>query len=788
MNCPDEAYIDRFMLGGLSDQQASEFQSHLGSCPACTLKVSQAHEDESLLSELRVVHTRYLARTSGEPAQTLFVKSLDRAQELVGTAYQVVKKAGQGAAGEVFQAVDTVLDRPAAVKFLNCRPVEDDAVQQRWHEARLLGQLNHPNIAQVYQIGEKEGVRFIVMEWIDGKPLTEAWREKTLGQRLSLFVQVLDAVSAAHKRGIIHRDIKPSNILVGADSRVKVLDFGIAVDLQGENDLERYTYRGTPAFSAPEQITVPVRLSPATDVFALGVLLYHLLANTLPFGQTDVKELFYAIRTEHPELPSALQDQVPIALQNICLKSLEKNPHRRYRDAQELSDEIHRYLRGEKVWSRPSFLTDKIQQEVFYHRQKLKVWRDNELITEREYDKLEHIYQRVIEPPDPSIIEARTLSLSQVCLYLGGWISVLGSIVLFYKTWEQISVYWRPAPAIAATVLMILFGIAMLRKKETRLAVGFFATANLLIPITILLTFGQWDILSASHYPWGTETIFEGLRSVESYLIVGNLQAYLAGICWLFCSFVFLRLTRSSIFVLFSILAFTVWLSVCYVIGGMETWEPDIIAGRYLYAGIGLFSLGAVLDRRRYTHYACPLSIAGMILIVGPLTFIALSDSTLFGWLLVKPESLTQEEQIAISFVCNGMIYLGLATLCRRLGTILQRRLAQALNWLGPLHILTPLRILDLDEVSVAEGHQLVYRIVLPIASLGFVFASVTRQMKSFFFAGLGGVAAAVHKFTIEYLDKYFAWPISLITVGITCMFVSWLVPGYKALKALQKK
>jgi hypothetical protein len=88
-------------------------------------------------------------------------------------------------------------------------------------------------------------------------------------------------------------------------------------------------------------------------------------------------------------------------------------------------------------------LTDKIQQEVFYHRQKLKVWRDNELITEREYDKLEHIYQRVIEPPDPSIIEARTLSLSQVCLYLGGWISVLGSIVLFYKTWEQISVYWR---------------------------------------------------------------------------------------------------------------------------------------------------------------------------------------------------------------------------------------------------------------------------------------------------------------------------------------------------------
>lgn len=788
MNCPDEAYIDRFMLGRLNEHQTAEFQSHLASCPECTLKLSQAQEDESLLSELRLVHTRHSVTSPAEPVRKYSVKTLQRAQELVGSAYQVVRKAGQGAAGEVFQAVDTILDRPVAVKFLNKQFKEEDAIRKRWQEARLLGRLNHPNIAQIFQIGEKDDVRFIVMEWVEGLPLTEAWSQKTVPQRLGLFVQVLEAVAAAHKRGIIHRDLKPSNILVGPEARVKVLDFGIAVDLQLEEGIDLNCYRGTPAFSAPEQVTLPVQLSPATDVFALGVLLYHLLADTLPFAQTDVKELFYAIRTEHPELPSALQDKVPIALQNICLKALEKNPHRRYSNAQELSDDIHRYLRGEKVWSRPSFLTDKIQQEIFYHRQKLKVWRDNELITEKEYDKLEHIYQRVIEPPDPSIIEARTLSLSQVCLYLGGWISVLGSFVLFYKTWEQISVYWRPAPAIAATVLMILFGAALRRKKETRLAVGFFATANLLIPITLLLTFGQWNIWPATRFPWGVETVFEGLAQAGSYLIVGNLQLYVSAFCWLIFSFLFLRLTRSSIFVLFSIIAFLAWLSVCYLVAGMENWTPDIIAGRYLYAGAGVFILGAFLDRHRWTHYACPLCIVGLILVVAPLTVIALTDNTLFGWLMAKPEALTQEEQIAISFICNGVVYLGLATVCRSLNTILQRRLAQVLNWLGPLHILTPLRILDLDFVSVTEGHHIIFRVLLPIASLGFVLGSVTRQMKSHFFTGLGGIAAAVHKFTVEYLDKYFAWPISLIAVGITCMFVSWLVPGIKALKLLKKK
>jgi len=545
MKCPEQEVIERYISGQLKAQELTEFEAHLQACYACEAKVAEARENERLLTELRTFEKEQLQASKYSNAE---VTTIDRAQSFLGDRYRVIRKVGEGSAGHVFQAIDTVLERLVAIKFLRQKHPTEEAGRKSWQEARLMSQLNHPNIAQIYEIGELDSQKFIVMEWVDGVPLTVVWKGLPLQQRLRTYLAVLDAVAAAHRRGIVHRDIKPSNILVTSELKPKVLDFGIAIETRSLESIEQGFYRGTPAYSAPEQVSQPVKIVPATDVFALGILLYQLLTDTLPFPQTEPKELFQAIRSDYPELPSAIQEKIPIPLQNICLKALEKEPQKRYPDAQSLSDDINRYLRGEKVWSRPSFLTDKIHQEVFYHRQKLKVWRDNELLTEKEYDRLEHIYECVITPPDPSIIEARKLSVSQVCLYLGGWICVLGSFVLFYKAWDQIPIYWRPAPAIAATALMVISGIVMWRRNESRLSVGFLATANLLIPVTTLLTLAQWEILSSANYPWGKESIAEILKGVESYLIVGNLQLFISSLCWLVFSFIFLRTTRSSIF------------------------------------------------------------------------------------------------------------------------------------------------------------------------------------------------------------------------------------------------
>ena len=791
IKCPEQEVIEHYIQSQLASQALSEFEIHLQTCKDCRTIVAEAQENEKLLVELRTFE-----KTSSEPLElsNKEISTVDQAQMLLGQRYRVIRKIGEGAAGHVFQVADTVLDRLVAVKFLRKKISKDDTNSKRWHEARLMSQLNHPGVAQVYEIGEIEEQRFIVMEWVDGLPLTDAWKDLSLQQRLNIYLNVLNDVSAAHARGIIHRDIKPSNILVGSDHKPKVLDFGIALETQYLSGVKQNVYRGTPAYTAPEQVTKPIHIFPSTDVFALGILLYELLTDTLPFPQTDPKKLFEAIKTEHPELPSAIRQKIPISLQNICLKALEKDPQNRYSTASVLADDINRYLRGEKVWSRPSFLSDKIQQEVFYHRQKLKVWRDNELLTEKEFDRLENIYESVISPPDLSIIEARTLSLSQVCLYLGGWIVVLGSFVLFYKTWENIPVFWRPLPAVAATTLMIILGAAMWNRSESRLAVGFLSTANLLVPITLLLTLAQWNLLSSINNPWGTESISGILKEMESYVIVGNAQLYFSSLCWFAFSLFFLRLTRSSIFVFFGIISFLVWLTSCYIIAGMigpidefNPWAPEKIAGRYLFPGIGFFVLGVILDRHKFIHFAWPLCMAGLALIVICLSVIAISEATMFGWLWRIPEFLGKYEAKLLSFILNGLIYLGLAGVCRLLGTRLQRTLASILNWLGPIHILGTLRILDSDELNISGNHKVVYRILLPIASVGFVFGSVARQMKSFFFSGLAGIAVAVQRFTTEYLKYCFAWPVSLIITGIIWMLVSWRVPLWRASRLLKR-
>jgi hypothetical protein len=266
--------------------------------------------------------------------------------------------------------------------------------------------------------------------------------------------------------------------------------------------------------------------------------------------------------------------------------------------------------------------------------------------------------------------------------------------------------------------------------------------------------------------------------------VIGNAQLCIAACCWLLSALVFLKITRSSVFALSGVAAFLALLTTYYIVGGLQEWPPEIIAGRYLVPGLGLFLLGMILDRRGYALYAWPLSVVGLLVLIASLSFVAWSKSTLFGWIGYRPAFLEGSELLGLSFVVNGVVYLVLARICRRAGTRLQRRISVFLNWLGPAHILAPLRLLD----ASGNKHREIYRWILPVASTAFVLGSVVRQMKSFFFSGLAGLAVAVHVFTEEYFKKRFSWPISLITVGILWMFISWLVPRWRAERALKGK
>ena len=221
-----------------------------------------------------------------------------------------------------------------------------------------------------------------------------------------------------------------------------------------------------------------------------------------------------------------------------------------------------------------------------------------------------------------------------------------------------------------------------------------------------------------------TAKAFEDLY-IESKLYVGNLQLCTSALCCLVFSLIFLRITRSSIFVVLSVVSYLSVLTVIYIIYGMlaeERWLDEIIAGRYLFTGIGFFIMGIALDKRGHVHYAAPLSVSGLILIVGPLSVIASSSSTLFGWLDIVPDFLLEDkndptsltvEATYLSFAANGLIYLSLASLCRSMRTLLQRRLSQVFNWLGPLHILGALRMLDGEDTY---GDDIQHRLLYPVS------------------------------------------------------------------------
>ena len=310
-------------------------------------------------------------------------------------AYRIVEPIGEGGMGMVYRAerADGAFDQDVAVKLLRMGLHSQEAAARFEHERRLLARLEHPHVVRlldggVVDDGALAGRPFLVMELVRGTPLTDHADRLRLGTdaRLRLFLDVCDAVAHAHRRLVVHRDLKPSNVLVaeGDDgtAQVKLLDFGIAKALTTEHDAA-LTRTGTPlltpAYAAPEQISGDA-ITTATDVYALGVVLYELLAGRRPYevGTGSIAEVARAVLTANPDRPStavgtpsrpspeasalatgvagrrgtdlsALRNELRGDLDAICLKALRKEPDRRYASAAELAADLRRHLAGDPV-------------------------------------------------------------------------------------------------------------------------------------------------------------------------------------------------------------------------------------------------------------------------------------------------------------------------------------------------------------------------------------------------------------------------------------------------------
>ena len=288
--------------------------------------------------------------------------------------WDIEREVGHGGMGAVYLGVrdESGFRLRAAVKLVR-RGMDSDFILRRFRtEREILSGLDHPNIARLLDGGSTaDGRPYFAMEYVEGRHLLEecAARGADARQRIALFLQVCDAVAYAHRHLVVHRDLKPSNILVTPDGSPKLLDFGLARLLQPDAGGGEHTETGfrllTPDYASPEQVRGE-RITTSTDIYSLGVVLYHLLAGRGPYRTTDrhsAEAIARAVCDQEPERPGASRD-----LDNIVLKALRKEPERRYESVGRLADDLKRYLEGRPVMARKDTLGYRAARFIGRHK------------------------------------------------------------------------------------------------------------------------------------------------------------------------------------------------------------------------------------------------------------------------------------------------------------------------------------------------------------------------------------------------------------------------------------
>ncbi len=260
------------------------------------------------------------------------------AETLLAGRYRILGTLGRSGSTVVYRAFDTVLLRTVAIKVLRSDRLQDPALRQRLEaEARLLASLSHPNLVTVYDFGWENDQPYFVMEYVDGwdlKTLIRHGAPLPVNRALELFLQICAGVGYAHRNNIVHGNLKPQNVLVSRSGEVKVVDFGIAATLWSR-DPDRTTW-ATPQYLSPEQAAGQPP-TPASDVYSLGLILYEMFTGRLPFEASTPAEWLQAHRTQVPPSPKTFQPSLPDDLVEILLTCLEKEPARRYRNADQLA-------------------------------------------------------------------------------------------------------------------------------------------------------------------------------------------------------------------------------------------------------------------------------------------------------------------------------------------------------------------------------------------------------------------------------------------------------------------
>jgi serine/threonine protein kinase len=696
------------------------------------------------------------------------------------SGHKILGEIGAGGMGRVLLGYDERLNRKVAIKILGGRYREEEAVKTRFmHEARALAQISHPNIVHIFSLGPPEELPHFVMELVEGTSLMEAGRALTLRQKAELMRKVALAADFLHEHQIVHRDLKPTNILVSADLEPKILDFGLAQHL--ERDVRRVTrpgeIMGTPDYFSPEHTLPGLRFDPRSDVFSLGTILYELLTGSPPFHGETFGEQVRLIREVEPTLPRRRNPEIPGDLQDVCLKALEKKPENRYATAREMADDLERFLAGEKVHAVPTAYSNLMSGKIEQHLRELDGWREEEIVSEPEFEALRKDYGRLVEREDAWILNARRLSLPQVSLYLGAWILTVGAALLFLFQFVDLSGTLGVIVVAGVAALMADRGLRLWKSGQLRVGIAYLLAFCLLLPIALLVAFGAYHLFAkpATNPKWEllgqiSDTFKQTTNAQIWWAVALSLPAYV----WL------RRFTKSSVFSLvLAVMAAWLWMVTLMRMGLFE-WvdtDPGKLYFRLIPAALVFFAIALAVEWRHLVNdsrYFYPIAV---VFTFAALSGLASDHKPYQEWLeRLLPWTRGQIEYL---FMINAGIYLVLEIICERFSVSQMRAVGKAFRFAIPGHVLTSLFFLGLvatdrwrdkiESLSMRREAR-IFEVLLPAAALVFVYGSIRKQMKNYFVAGMIFLAIGLVRLQEDIFEQRSRWPILLLILGSLLM------------------
>ncbi|MGE4631774.1 MAG: serine/threonine-protein kinase, partial [Planctomycetota bacterium] len=583
--------------------------------------------------------------------------------------YVLEGELGRGGLGVVYRGRDLTLNRPVAIKVLASTEGSQEQRQKVIEEARRTAALGDRCIVTVYGVIENQGNAAIVMELVDGHELQNVSAVLEPKQIAKIVSETARALSVAHRAGILHRDIKPQNIVVTPAHEIRILDFGLSIEMDSATVEEGFS--GTIAYSAPERLQ-GLPATPATDIFSLGVLFHEALTGRHPFAKLGKPPTISSILAGEPTLPRALRPEIPEDLERICLACLAYQPEKRP-NAEEVHQGLVNYLAGQPVQMKDSVVKDHLLNRVEEHVNTIEEWCELGLVENRERDQLRWLYRRVLEGDDLWPTETRKLRVGELGIYICIWAALIASAFTATIYRQDVGVLFSWLLPMGITLTLGFAGLLTQQLSRKRVTPLFFGAAILsLVPTLIaILTAMVWAPI-----PGSDSELFQDVGIANRTLFAASLVSLIAAV---------IRLNRTGV-------SFYAWVAaILYssthlsllLMAGYLTWQDGPQA-------VGILSLAAAwlmgtgFETMKKPRFARPFHWLGAIGLVAGLFLLAEVPS--LRWF--GAETLNYTASKGWSLALSGFVLLLVTHLIENSIRLERRRIAHYLEWVCPIFIL----------------------------------------------------------------------------------------------------